>query len=68
MIQLMELGTSLRTPGSFILEDPDKWEDSIKDFLQKTQHATGEELQKVRKISWLELLQTKMLTASGRLP
>ena len=24
MIQLMELGTSLRTPSSFILEDPDK--------------------------------------------
>lgn len=48
MVHLMELGTSLESPGSFILQDPDKWEESIKNFLQETQHATGDNLVKVR--------------------
>ena len=36
MIQLMELGTSLRSPTSLTLQDPDEWEEPIKDFLRKT--------------------------------
>ena len=50
MVQLMELGTSLRSPNSFILQHPDKWEEPIKDFLRKTQNAVGDELQKVKQV------------------
>lgn len=50
MVQLMEWGTSLRSPDSFTLQDPNKWEEPIKSFLQKTQPATGEELQKVNQM------------------
>ena len=48
MVHLMELGTSLRSPESFTLQNPDKWEEPIKNFLQKTQQSTGDQLEKVK--------------------
>lgn len=47
MVRLMERGTNLEHPDSLELQHPERWDDSIKQFLQETSHSNGEELQKV---------------------
>ena len=48
MMRMMELGTSLRHPRSLDLENPESWDDLIKDFLKGTATKAGQELLKVR--------------------
>jgi len=47
MIQLMEIGTSLKDPQTLELQDPGRWDENIKIFLRNTAVLEGKELRKV---------------------
>ena len=47
MMQLMELGTSLQNPESLILQHPEKWDQGIRRFLERTALSSCEDLEKV---------------------
>ena len=47
MFQLMELHTSLQDPNTVELQQPEKWDPEIKNFLSDTAESSGQELQKV---------------------
>lgn len=47
MIRLMEFKTSLQNPNSLVLQQPEKWNGDIKEFLIKTDSSSSEDLEKV---------------------
>lgn len=47
MVQLMELSTSISNPESLCLQNPEKWDQGIKIFLEKTAISSREDLEKV---------------------
>lgn len=50
MVRLMERSTNLQSPDSLELQNPEKWDDSIKNFLKETAWSPGEVLQEVGNI------------------
>ena len=47
MIRFMEPGTNLIDPDSRELRDPDRWDETTKRFLERTDHSSSDELLKV---------------------
>ena len=51
VVRLLERSTSLQNPDSLDLENPGKWDDAIKSFIQETASSSAEVLQKVSKVT-----------------
>ena len=47
VVRLLERSTSLQSPDLLELENPGKWDDAIKTFIQETASSSAEVLQKV---------------------